>query len=196
MVIKSIKRLILISFSLILLACSTVPERAEPWQSYWPPQATFELAYQADKDNQAVQSADEYTKWIRRFYEGWTFYPEGWDWLTDKVLSGIEDASERRLISEQMYSLGLRISKEWAKSSDYRVINTRHLLVWGNALKLSAAQNQELWLSAKVSADVDSLLALELKPPMIQKSRYYASNVPAASNVTADSMDEEDDFDI
>lgn len=190
MVIRSIKQLILMSFSLILLACTTVSERTELWSASWPSQTVFEQAYEADTANQAAQSADEYIKWIQRFYQGWTFYPEGWDWLTDKVLTGVEDTVERRLITEQMYSLGLRISKEWAKSSDYRVINTRHLLVWGNALKLSAARDQELWLSSKVSADVDSLLALELQPPMIQKARYYASSEPASG------IDEEDDFDI
>lgn len=190
MVVRSFKFLILIVFSLLLLACTTVSERAEQWSPSWPSVAVFELAYQADTANQTVQSADDYIRWIQRFYQGWTFYPEGWDWLTDRVLMGIDDATERRQITEQMFSLGLRISREWAKSSDYRVINTRHLLVWGNALKLSAARDQELWLSAKVSDDVNLLLALELQPSMIQKSRYFAEGVPALE------MDEEDDFDI
>ena len=189
MVVRSIRYLILINFSLFLLACTSLPKRAEQWSPSWPPQTVFELAYKADTANQSVQSANNYMTWIQRFYQGWTFYPEGWDWLTAKVLAGVEDAGERRLIAEQMYSLGLRISREWAKSSDYRVINTRHLLVWGNALKLSAARDQELWLSAKVSADVDSLLALQLQPAMIHKSRYYTDSVSATDS-------EEDDFDI
>ena len=184
------KYLILFSFVLLLGACASVPERAEQWQSSWPPESFFETAYAAELDNQAVQSAENYMRWIRRFYQGWTFYPEGWDWLTERVLMGIEDDAQRQQITEQMYSLGMRISREWAKSSAYRVINTRHLLVWGESLKLSAARDQELWLAAKVSADIDGLLASVIEPSMIQSSRYYADSVPT------DDADELDEFDL
>ena len=184
------KQLIIISFLVFLTACTAVPERAEHWSSSWPPKTVFEAAYESELDNQAVQSAEHYMRWIRRFYQGWTFYPEGWDWLTDRVLMGIDDDAQRQQITQHMYSMGMRISKEWAKSSDHRVINTRHLLVWGEALKLSAARDQELWLAVKVSADIDRLLAFELDPSMIKSSRYYADSVPAADS------DELDDFDI
>ena len=184
------KQLIIISFLVFLTACTAVPERAEYWSSSWPPKTVFEAAYESELDNQAQQSADNYMKWIRRFYEGWTFYPEGWDWLTDRVLMGIEDDSQQQLIIEHMYSMGMRISKEWAKSDAHRVINTRHLLVWGETLKLSAARQQELWLAAKVSADIDALLALQLDPSMIQPSRYYADSSAAAD------ADEFDDFEL
>ena len=184
------KYLILIGFVLLLGACTSVPERAEQWQSSWPPESFFEAAYAAELDNQAVQSAENYMRWIRRFYQGWTFYPEGWDWLTERVLMGIEDDAQRQLITEQMYSLGMRISREWAKSSAHRVINTRHLLVWGETLKLSAARDQELWLAAKVSADIDGLLASAIEPSMIKPSRYYADSA------SVDDADELDDFDL
>ena len=184
------KHLILISFVLLLGACVSVPERAEQWQSSWPPESFFETAYAAELDNQAVQSADNYMLWIRRFYQGWTFYPEGWDWLTERVLIGIEDDAQRQQITQQMYSMGMRISREWAKSSAHRVINTRHLLVWGESLKLSAARDQELWLAVKVSADIDGLLASTIEPSTIQSSRYYADSAPA------NDADEFDDFDL
>ena len=187
---KISKHLILIGFVLLLGACVSVPEKETFWSSAWPPETLFEAAYEAELDNQAVQSADNYIRWIRRFYQGWTFYSEGWDWLTDAVLMGIDDDAQRQQITEQMYSMGMRISREWAKSSNHRVINTRHLLVWGETLKLSAARNQELWLAAKVSADIDALLALELDPSMIKPSRYYADSAPAVD------ADELDDFDL
>ena len=187
---KRIKCLILIGFVLLLGACVSVPEKEASWSSAWPPESLFEAAYEAELDNQAVQSADNYMRWIRRFYQGWTFYSEGWDWLTDRVLVGIDDDAQRQQITQHMYSMGMRISREWAKSSDHRVINTRHLLVWGEALKLSAARDQELWLAVKVSADIDRLLAFELDPSMIKSSRYYADSVPAVDS------DELDDFDI
>ena len=187
---KRIKCLILIGFVLLLGACVSVPEKEASWSSAWPPETLFEAAYEAELDNQAVQSADNYMRWIRRFYQGWTFYSEGWDWLADRVLMGIDDDAQRQQITQQMYSMGMRISREWAKSSNHRVINTRHLLVWGEALKLSAARDQELWLAVKVSADIDRLLAFELDPSMIKSSRYYADSVPAVDS------DELDDFDI
>ena len=187
---KRIKCLILIGFVLLLGACVSVPEKEASWSSAWPPESLFVAAYEAELDNQAVQSADNYMRWIRRFYQGWTFYSEGWDWLTDRVLVGIDDDAQRQQITQHMYSMGMRISREWAKSSDHRVINTRHLLVWGEALKLSAARDQELWLAVKVSADIDRLLAFELDPSMIKSSRYYADSVPAVDS------DELDDFDI
>jgi len=187
---KRIKCLILIGFVLLLGACVSVPEKEASWSSAWPPESLFEAAYEAELDNQAVQSAENYMRWIRRFYQGWTFYPEGWDWLTERVLMGIEDDAQRQQITEQMYSLGMRISREWAKSSAYRVINTRHLLVWGESLKLSAARDQELWLAAKVSADIDGLLASVIEPSMIQSSRYYADSAPT------DDADELDEFDL
>ena len=187
---KRIKYLILIGFIALLGACVSVPEKEVSWSSAWPPESLFVAAYEAELDNQAVQSADNYMRWIRRFYQGWTFYSEGWDWLTDRVLVGIDDDAQRLQITQHMYSMGMRISREWAKSSNHRVINTRHLLVWGEALKLSAARDQELWLAVKVSADIDRLLALELDPSMIKSSRYYADSVPAVDS------DELDDFDI
>ena len=187
---KRIKCLILIGFVLLLGACVSVPEKEASWSSAWPPESLFVAAYEAELDNQAVQSADNYMRWIRRFYQGWTFYSEGWDWLTDRVLVGIDDDAQRQQITQHMYSMGMRISREWAKSSNHRVINTRHLLVWGEALKLSAARDQELWLAVKVSADIDRLLAFELDPSMIKSSRYYADSVPAVDS------DELDDFDI
>jgi len=187
---KRSKHLILIGFVLLLGACASVPKEETFWSSSWPPESLFEAAYEAELDNQAMQSSDNYMRWIRRFYQGWTFYSEGWDWLTDAVLMGIDDEAQRQQITEQMYSMGMRISREWAKSSNHRVINTRHLLVWGEALKLSAARDQELWLAARVSADIDDLLALELIPSMIKSSRYYADSAPAVD------ADEFDDFDL
>ena len=176
---------------LLLVACSTVPEVSEQWSPSWPPESAFVQAYQADSDNQASQSVEDYMRWIRRFYEGWTFYPDGWDWITDAVLQNIDSEAERVALKEQIYSIGLRISREWAKDSDYRVINTRHLLVWGESLKLSVAQSQEARLAAKVSMDIDLLMARELDPSVIKMSRYRSG--PSQG---VDDGDEEDEFDL
>ena len=159
--------------ALVLSACVSGPQAPPPWPEQLPAQAIFESAFRADADNSAVQSEQEYLKWVKRFYLGWALYPNGWEWLTSSVLRETDDHQQRLMIKEQMYSIGQRIGAEWAKDSRHRYINTSHLMVWGDALKLAIKDGSQLSLAGKISADVDALLAAQLRPAKIRMGRYF-----------------------
>lgn len=187
------KILIASILSLVLSACVSGPQAPPPWPEQLPPQALFQSAHQADAANAAVQGEQEYLKWVKRFYLGWALYPNGWEWLTSSVLRETDDHQERLMIKEQMYSIGQRIGAEWAKDSRHRYIDTSHLMVWGDALKLAIKQGTQLPLAGKISADVDALLAASLRPAQIRMGRYFPED---NSVVAQEGAGFDDPFDV
>ncbi|MBT8148454.1 MAG: hypothetical protein KJO24_00880 [Gammaproteobacteria bacterium] len=172
----------------MLTACVSGPSQQPAWPVQLPAKAVFEQAHRDDAANRAVQSEQEYLKWVKRFYLGWALYPNGWEWLTSSVLRETPDHQKRLHIKEQMYDVGQRIGAEWAKDSRHRYINTAHLMVWGNALKLAIKDGSQLVLASKISADVDALLATHLAPSQIEMSRYFPEHKAVVAK-------EETDFD-
>lgn len=183
-----IKTISLILLALLASGCTTVSQQKADWRQNWPERSYYEAQYAADVANQAAQSRDDYIKWVKRYYKGFAFYPEGWDWLTEAVLKEIEDYPQRLRLKDKMYSIGERISAEWAKSSDHRQINSKNLLVWADAVKRSVIAGEEELLADKISVDVDALLAGTLKTSDVRLTRYFAS-----ANRGADSEDSGDE---
>lgn len=178
----SIKTISLVLLALLASGCTTVSQQKADWHQNWPERSYYESQYTADISNQSAQSRDDYIKWVKRYYNGWAFYPEGWDWLTETVLKEIEDYPQRLRLKEKMYSIGERISAEWAKNADHRQINSKHLLVWADAVKRSVIESEEEALADKVSVDVDALLAGKLNPSDVRLSRYFASGDGGSDN--------------
>ncbi|MBT8149886.1 MAG: hypothetical protein KJO62_00685, partial [Gammaproteobacteria bacterium] len=151
-----------ILFSL-LTACATTQRGLPPWPAELPPVEEFLSAHRADAANAAVQNEAEYLKWIKRFYLGWALYPNGWQWLTDTVMRETPDYQQRLHLKHQMADIGQRIGAEWAKDSRHRYINTSHLMVWGDAVKLAVRKGTQMQLADAISADVDGLLATTVR---------------------------------
>ncbi|MGB5325150.1 MAG: hypothetical protein WBN40_06985 [Pseudomonadales bacterium] len=177
----------------LLAACASNQRQLPPWPVHLPPVEEFLSVYQADADNAAVQNEDEYLKWVKRFYIGWALYPNGWEWLTETVMRETPDYQQRLHLKRQMADIGQRIGGEWAKDSRHRYINTSHLMVWGDSVKLAIKKGTQIQLADHISVDVDALLAATLDPAVIDMDRYF----PDGNNVVArEEGDLDDPFDV
>lgn len=174
--------------SLLLTGCVSVRDNTDSWPTDLPPQAYFNDYYETSDENRSVQTREAYLKWVGRFYEGWVLYAQGWNWLSEKVMSEMDDVQARDRVRVKMAELGRMIGAEWAQDGDYRVINTSNLLVWGDAVKESVELGKEEWLADQVLADVGLLLQGGLVSKSIKLSRYFDNGGGA------DDLAFEDDF--
>lgn len=165
----------------LVSACSTINSRQEGWPPELPPRDYFVTYYNQDQEHQKVSPLDTYLLWIRRFYEGWTLYPNGWLKTTNKLVNTVETSDSQIEARDKMMTIGRLVSAEWAKDDAYRIINTRMLSIWGGALQESINQEDQLPLVTRVLEDVNGLLSNQLSADIITAERYYAD-------------DEEDDF--
>ncbi len=177
-------RMTIVSLLGMLVACSSTP-RHTVWPVELPPKQYFVTYYQQDPDFQKITKLDTYLLWIRRFYFGWDFYRRGWLQATDELTATLNTHEEKVKGKRLMLAIGAKISAEWAKDRTLRVINTRHMIIWGNALNNSMVKKQQFSVLSLVKNDVESLLKREIKPKEIITSRYYNPE-PFANNLTED----------
>ncbi len=188
---RSLKFPLLMVLILMQAACMTIRPTGD-WPEDMPSAIYYAEQYAAAGDELAeVQSLENYYMWVKRFYTGWVLQPQGWHWLTNAVSDSIEEPAQRNRVRTKMAIIGKRISAEWAKDKDHRVINTRHLIVWSNAVRLSVRQETEEALADQVMADVDALLERQLAPAAITKARY--ADVTGFS-LAAEDYGPDDDF--
>lgn len=155
-----------------LSACATLP-KGHQWPESIPPRSYFTDYYSRDKASQSVLPQSEYLTWVHRFYFGWELYRRGLLQATDELLATLPEPSEQNYARHKMIKLGTLIAPEWAKNHQYRVINSRHMLIWGNALNEAMVKKQQLLILDKISHDAEHLLAGKLKPKQIYNDRYY-----------------------
>ena len=171
---RALKIVTLILLSLLVISCARVSLNQDDWPTDIPPLAHYVSLYESDLDNQQQQSMQNYLLWVRRFYYGSPLYSRGWFQVIDEVLNTRDLNHDRQQVRESMLAMGKKMSGEWAKDSDSRVIHTRHLMVWGQALRESMFNNEVELLVDKVSRDIDDLLANNLSAESIVAHRYYA----------------------
>lgn len=159
--------------SLSLFSCSTLYKNSS-WPSPLPPKYYFIDYYSYDKEHQKVLSLESYLVWIQRFYLGWKFYDRGWLKVTNEVSTTLKNKEDKKKSKEIMLKMGNRIAPEWAKNYQYRVINTRHLGIWGNAINQSIVNSEQLIILEKINRDVDALLDRTITPTDIADDRYYS----------------------
>jgi hypothetical protein len=163
----------ILGISLYLFLISACTHLKDQWPDQVPSRTQFVKTYNSDSVNKSIQTQQEYMLWVQRFYLGWEIYKRGWLKMTDELLAEIDDPQQQKIIEKKMRSLGLKISREWAKKSKQRRIYTRHVAIWGNALLESLDKGESLLLIDKVNEDVNALLAHKLEPKMITENRYY-----------------------
>lgn len=144
----------------------------ESWPEKAPPRSDFEAEYAADEANQAVQTEEEYLLWVKRFYTGWRLYANGWNDLVPEVLSEVKDPDLKAELEAELYEMGQDISSEWAKETEERRVHTRHLSVWGNAMRDAIASGETKEMIEQISRDVDQLMDHVLTVGDITASRY------------------------
>jgi hypothetical protein len=157
---------------LILSACSTI-DLANDWPDNIPPRSYYVDYYKRDAKHQKIVSEQEYLIWIHRFYFGWELYRRGWLQATDELVATIYKLEAKNDAREKALLIGKLVSAEWAKESNHRVINTRHLSIWGNSLTESIIRGEQLKTLDEILTDVNDLLAGKLKPADIKIDRYY-----------------------
>ena len=178
---------------LLLTSCAgTSKFKSELWPRHIPSLEYYQNLYAEDSANSAVQSENDYLRWVKRFYLGWVLYPNGWDWLTDNALSEASSEQDRMLLKVRLAEIGEKVSGEWAKDSAYRTVNSAHLMTWGNVLKLSLKRQEIDRVTAMINSDVDELLGRKLIPSDIDFDRYF----PPAGPTVAHDDTELDPFDV
>ena len=159
--------------SIFLLAgCATAPQQAA-WPAGIPPHAFYVNEYYSDVENQGSQSLDDYLKWVKNFYQGTELYTNGWNQSSETAIESIDAPDERKLVAKKLKWVGQYISAEWAKSNSHRLINTRHVSIWGLSLDEAIARGEALWFIDAVMRDIDAILARRIEPKDITDYRYY-----------------------
>ncbi len=158
--------------SLICVACIRMPARLVEWPGDLPPISYYRHMYRQDKTNQAVESEQQYLAWVIRFYKGWKLYQDGWQATARDIVAGVNDPDSKKRIETKLAHLGKLISAEWAKKSEKRVIRSRELSIWGQALVKALDRGEEESLVDQTTRDVNALLAGQLDPRDITLQRY------------------------
>lgn len=166
-------KFLLLSFIVLLSACVTAPE-AEQWPQDMPPRSYFVDYYAQDKAHQQVLSERGYLTWIYRFYKGWELYSRGWLQATDELADSLTTPEDKAHGRELMEEIGLLISPDWAKSDPYRSITVRHVALWGNVILQAMVEDQQFPMLYHIRDDAKQMLAGNLDPKAVKKSRYMA----------------------
>lgn len=165
--------LVLSALVCTIVACSTVPVAENNWPANMPPRDYFIEYYSQNKANQAVSTLDAYLLWITRFYQGWELYQRGWLQASDELIASVDNSADIPRARELTYELGRIVAAEWAKDKRFRVIHTKHLIIWGNAMAKSMVENEQLFILEKIILDANHLLLFELQSNEIAYNRYY-----------------------
>ena len=102
--------------------------------------------------------SSEAKKWYRTFQEG-NMLADGWVDISKDILSRTP-AAEQPEQQKNLFQLGDKIGREWAKRNDSRRINTDMLKKWGKELKDAAKKDPEALNLAltSINSQVDSII--------------------------------------
>lgn len=169
-------RFVIFPLALTLSGCVVHKIKESTWPEGLPPRVYFLDNYQQDSANKKIENEDEYLTWVIRFYQGWTLYPNGWNNITKGLLAKLKDRQTADAVKAKMDHLGVVISSEWAKNNKTRLISSRHVSVWGNALMKSLDYGDTLQLIDRVAKDIGDLLEHKIPDDTITAQRYYADD--------------------
>ena len=169
-------RYLLVVFAFTVTACAPQQVRESSWPGYLPLRSYFLAVYEQDETNKQQQTEEEYLAWVVRYYEGWEFYPRGWNQIAQEIVQAQKEPKAVDNVKAKLQSLGLLISAEWAKNNRTRLIHTRQVALWANAMATAIAQGETLKLLDMVLSDVKAILAGKLTAEAIGPSRYDATD--------------------
>lgn len=169
-------RILAILMVVLMPACAVLVKTVPDWSDDLPQYGYFYDEYKRDSVNSKIQPLDQYLTWVERFYHGWELYPNGWNTIKHDLLLRIADPAVAHEVAQKMDDLGLSISQEWAKNNDTRIINTRHVSIWGNALLKSLEHGETLDIIARINADVQDLILKNISADLITENRFYAED--------------------
>jgi len=163
-------RLAIAVLCLSAAGCVTIPADPASWPQGFPPRAYYQAIWEADGENQEIQSFEEYLTWVGRFYLGTPVSP-GWQGIQEKLLADLE-IDEVRLLAPRLSCLGQTVSCEWAKDNLTRRLNTPMLRTWVRFLSQAKGQGKAIQAVDRLLIDVAALVRGELEPETISLERY------------------------
>ena len=173
---KNIYSLIILLMSVLLASCSA-PVKEGALENNWPgdiPQyGYYEQLYLQDEDNQTVQTQDDYLTWVKRFFKGWIGFAKGWHDVSQQIVENVP-TQDHDTIRDQLADMGKRVSGEWAKKSKKRLIYTKDLAIWGDALSEALYHEQILETVQSIDRDINALLNKEITSNEITMDRYFS----------------------
>ncbi len=175
---RLIRTLVLTLLAFGLVACQT-PDRLNDWPNDVPPRNIFIEGYKAKRNVDVVDPKviNTHLGWIIKFYRGTTLYPQGWNRVSSLFLSDLPANKNAKQMEVRLYELGIRIANEWSQDNDIRLINSRHMVVWGNGLRAAAARKEHVAYIDKIEADVEGLLNKEINSRDIRLERYFPTDL-------------------
>jgi hypothetical protein len=172
--VRSHRPLALLLLCSLLAACATAPGlRRADWPAQIPPRAFFVKVYAADEALQGRQSLEEYLSWVVRFYSGTALYPRGWSDLVAEQVAAETDADTAMRRRTQLQRLGREIAAEWAKDNALRRVDTRHLVIWGEAARRAIREGNVEQTLSSIEQDLEQLMSGVLEADAITAARYH-----------------------
>ena len=99
-------------------------------------EAFFRERYEQDAANRQRQSFEEYSDWVKTFYEGKRFPPvPGWRKREEDLLRHHHANHELR---HALHETGRLLASEWAKDNGVRRVSTNDLQAWGKRFESAA----------------------------------------------------------
>lgn len=159
---------------LTISACMTLDTSKQAWPKDVPARSIFVKAYKKQFAAGTVTTdLQSHLNWILKFYKGSVLYPTGWNDMIELVINSIDGKRDKRVAEKRLIKLGREISIEWAQINSVRKIDSSNIATWGSALRTSVEREEQFKFLSQVEADVDALLAGELKSSQIEHDRYY-----------------------
>lgn len=158
--------------ALAITSCSTTTNKNH-WSSGIPAKQFFIDYHNKDPEHQAVLKQQDYLLWVHRFYFGWELYRRGWIKATDELTTSLQRNEDQQKAKQLMFHIGTLVAPEWAKNKNFRLINTRHLSIWGNTLNTSVVKKEQLLILSRIKTDAELLLNQQISPQSITADRYY-----------------------
>ena len=168
--IKKLSRTLWLTLCTSLLSCITGFDLSN-WPDQIPSPEYFFAAYEADQENAARQTRNEYMSWVVNFYQGSLRYPTGWLEIEERVVVGFAD-EDKNAARVKIQQLGALIAAEWAKHNDIRLIDTRILALWGSVLQLATDSTQRSAGIELIGLDANGLLSRSLAKSAVTEARY------------------------
>lgn len=174
MSLSNTKQYLVLVLALCTCACANPKKISteDSWPQNIPALAHYQGLYSDDTYNQAVQSQDDYLLWVVRFYKGWSGFTRGWLDVSEDLIDGVE-SDRQAIVKQKLVAMGKQVSGEWAKKSDQRLIYTKTLSIWGDALNEAIYAGQIEPVIDSITTDVAAMLSRQLHADAISLQRYF-----------------------
>lgn len=175
--IQTINKLPYLALVLLSLQSCISLNSSNEWPQNIPAQEFFSDYCKSNSQSCLSESnVQDYLLWVKRFYLGSILYPTGWLEMTQLVAASLDNETDKQVAKQELDKLGQQIVKEWAKKNSERLINSQNIATWGQALRTSAENGEQIEFITKIKNDVADILSKTLQAEEISRQRYYPAD--------------------